>query len=136
MLCPRDEEELEPYAALGLQIRVCPRCAGILLARALFDRSDELLKAGAISALRIKGSLIADEDIRCPLDAHPMTRRKIKGVQFDICGACQSVWLDGGELRLLADRRAPKDTAVVSDSMLPDMLIESAVQALINLIAD
>src|SRR5882724_2505062 len=40
----------------------------------------------------------------CPKCGAPLAERKIDGVSVDECGSCGGVWLDRGEIQILAGR--------------------------------
>jgi hypothetical protein len=69
------------------------------------ERDRELLE-------RLKGEQESgsDETIRvaalgrCPRDGEALAGRKLHGVDIDECPQCKGMWLDEGELKILAER--------------------------------
>jgi hypothetical protein len=42
------------------------------------------------------------QNIKCPRDGAPLVEKDFGGVRVDICTSCRGVWLDAGELEMLA----------------------------------
>jgi hypothetical protein len=69
-----------------------------------FARQDaELLKAkrAQLDAERLKASR-AQSLMKCPKDGADLTEREFHHVKIDVCTQCKGVWLDPGELEILA----------------------------------
>ena len=47
--------------------------------------------------------------MKCPKDGSQMVEDQLQGVTIDICGQCNGVWLDWGELRRISDRLVTED---------------------------
>lgn len=43
-----------------------------------------------------------EKEMRCPRDGTALGHRPYKGVSLDYCPTCHGVWLDAGELAMLA----------------------------------
>ena len=41
---------------------------------------------------------------RCPRDGEPLTKHTLHGVAVDTCPVCEGMWLDKGELQVIAGR--------------------------------
>jgi Zn-finger nucleic acid-binding protein len=48
-----------------------------------------------------------------------MERRKVEGVQIDVCGGCQAVWMDPGELQQLLSGNSPS----IAEELMGHLLI-------------
>jgi len=113
MKCIHCGEAMYVKNVLGIEIELCPNCAGLWL------DSGELkeLTEYEIAAGRVLSCLRCDK---------PLQTKQIKGVEIDICPECGSIWLDGGELMnltgfdLTAGRilTCPKDDTQLQTKML------------------
>ena len=69
-----------------------------------FARQDaELMKAkrAALDAERQKAAR-AQSRMKCPKDGADLKEREFHHVRIDVCTECKGVWLDPGELEILA----------------------------------
>jgi len=55
--------------------------------------------------------------MKCPKDGYDLTTSEYHGVQIEICGHCGGMWLDAGELEVVAHEDRPALlTQVLSDA--------------------
>jgi hypothetical protein len=64
----------------------------------------ELLKAkrAQLDAERAKAAALSQSTMRCPKDGAELKERLFHSVKIDGCPQCNGVWLDPGELEILA----------------------------------
>lgn len=108
MECPRCKKELAPsrYSEgdLTVDVDACPGCGGQLFARADLKRIEETVVLRPLqSATPIPTVRTQLRPVPCPrcLDHLPMGKvnsPRHPEVVMDVCPACDSVWLDRGEL--------------------------------------
>ena len=70
-----------------------------------FARQDaELMKArrAQLDAERAKAAAASQATMKCPKDGTPLKERVFHHVKIDGCPQCNGVWLDPGELEILA----------------------------------
>ena len=105
--CPRDHTRLvaEKVAVRGPDVTIdkCPSCGGVFL-----DKNELLRISGDFQLnkyLRDKVALDSDSQLVCPHCGGIMDLEHIAGVGVEVCLTCFGLWLDGGELTALKDRR-------------------------------
>lgn len=118
MHCPRDDELLEPVATGNGHGHICVKCRGLLLQKAVFEDRKRITSARVLADLNRVGIFVA-RDLRCPIDGSSMERRKVEGVQIDVCSGCRAVWLDSGELRQLLSGSSPS----IAEELMGHLLI-------------
>ena len=76
----------------------------------------ELMKArrAALDAERLKRER-GSHYMKCPKCGGDLAERDMRGIKVDVCGDCQGVWLDAGELELGRDSRQSGIQRFVSD---------------------
>jgi Zn-finger nucleic acid-binding protein len=89
MKCIQCEGEMETKDIKGVEIDLCPDCAGVWL------------DGGELKDLT-KFDLTAGRVITCLRCETPMQTKMLRGVEIDVCPECTSVWLDGGELNKIS----------------------------------
>jgi Zn-finger nucleic acid-binding protein len=85
MKCIQCETDMENKDVRGVEIDLCPNCAGVWL------------DGGELKELT-KYDLTAGRVLTCLRCEKPMQTKMVRGVEVDVCPECTSVWLDGGEL--------------------------------------
>ena len=89
MKCVQCEQEMETKTVKGVEIDLCPSCAGVWL------------DGGELKEIT-KYDLSAGRVLTCLKCDKPMQTKMVRGVEVDICPDCNSVWLDAGELAKVA----------------------------------
>jgi len=108
MDCPRCRLALQPtrYSEGDLTVAVeqCPQCQGQLFARADLKRIEETVVLKPLGQLAsIPTARTQMRPVACPrCPDHPymgkVNNPRHSEVVMDVCGQCDSVWLDKGEL--------------------------------------
>jgi Zn-finger nucleic acid-binding protein len=89
MKCIHCNEAMFTRDILGIEVELCPNCAGLWLdSGELKELTDYEIAAGRI--------------LTCYRCEKPLQTKLLRGVEIDICPDCASLWLDGGELMNLA----------------------------------
>ena len=56
--------------------------------------------------------------MKCPKDGYDLSTSEFHGVQIDTCPHCSGIWLDAGELQMLAhEQRQALMTRVLSEAL-------------------
>lgn len=120
-LCPLDQQALRAIPHGAATYHACPACHGLWLERLFLNN---LVERRWIAT---KHNPPAPQDpveraapLSCPACRKTMLHRKNGRVQIDLCPGCRSIWLDGGEIDLLADALPKKQ--------LPEILSASKRQ--------
>ena len=129
--CPRDHSLLSLRGDGLTHFHLCVQCGGVWIHQSALvtvkgDPTDRLKK---YYAAEVTGARISTGTIPCPGDGRTMTRIVKDGVEIDQCEACDSVWLDHGELEILVaafrqrhpstrPARLGKDLLAAADSAL------------------
>ena len=133
MNCPRCETALKESYYEGVEVDVCPRCGGEFVQGAMLPRivktrestfSPELLtEIEAHEPITGVPSSEREHPLACPGCAGVLQSINYAGdtaVIVDRCGACDGVWLDGGELEKIQailrqwEKDAPTQLAMIS----------------------
>ncbi|UCH90106.1 MAG: zf-TFIIB domain-containing protein, partial [Thermoplasmata archaeon] len=85
MKCIHCEDEMFNKDVKGVEVDLCPNCAGMWL------------DGGELKELT-NYDLTAGRVLSCLRCEKPMQTKMLRGVEIDICPHCSSVWLDGDEL--------------------------------------
>jgi Zn-finger nucleic acid-binding protein len=109
ILCPLCQDPLLLAMLDGYQVHHCQRCRGLLIPRACFAQIVRRRRAWADAASVTpippdKGAL--RRTIVCPTCRRPMIADRYYGpgnIVMDGCPACDTVWLDFGELKQIVD---------------------------------
>ncbi len=116
MRCPRCQgEELKVRAVGETEVDCCRRCGGVWLDAGELDALLALSLGAAVgkSEVLARALPIAAQPagaLRCPACDEPLTRLRIAEAELDLdrCGACDGLWLDGGELAALQRLQAER----------------------------
>ncbi len=107
--CPRCHVPLKNIGFAHTLAEECPRCRGLWMRAADFDRicSDAEAQTAASGWANIPTQPIKDEEYypACPACANRMSRQNFagrSGVMINVCRA-HGVWLDGDELRQIIE---------------------------------
>ena len=127
MECPRDKTRLEPKIVKGHQIQTCKMCFGVWIDKDAYKAAKKLEGEDPLNKeISPPSKEIDTAGIKCPLDGYRMDIKKVHDVNIDICTLCESIWLDGGELKMIINNkklgigRAVGDLAI---SAAPDLLM-------------
>ena len=123
MYCPRDRAFLTPDHRDAGVIHSCNDCSGLLIPSNQIPRLPESDESWS-KVLKLPKS-----ETNCP-SCHTKTRLlNYAGVEIDICPACHSVWLDGGESEKILRHRKNSDGTWLSviDPITPFISEGSAV---------
>ncbi len=107
--CPRCPGELEIIDIDGIKIDVCGSCRGIFLDRyelnrlKALDNGNEKLKAAGGGAEIKPDTGHKINCIRCQSPMQTINFSYSSGIFIDHCPACDSVWLDNGELEKILE---------------------------------
>lgn len=109
--CAKCPGALKPYLTVGPAVDRCDRCRGLFFERGELVR---LLSDGELSSVRGEDGRSTETGMphaaadsapaSCPRCRIPMGRLEAgtgEGFAYDICPACNSLWLDAGELAFL-----------------------------------
>jgi Zn-finger nucleic acid-binding protein len=111
MNCPHDQTLLDLQGYWKFPRHHCGKCKGYLLGeKEVMDMLGERIGANA-SVARAQLGRRTPGKVKCPADAQPMTVIVDQGVEIDICPACLTVWLDGGEQEKLKAAKARAQAA-------------------------
>jgi len=99
MNCPRDGTELQSEGFWKYPRSKCPRCEGYFL-----GHRDAMETVGSQRVVALPAG-----KLQCPHDGAPMRVFTHKLVELDICAECGSVWLDGGELKKVGEKKSADD---------------------------
>lgn len=100
--CPKCNAILEPFEASGVEVDVCPTCAGVWL-----DKGELEKLYGSWGIVDIERATAGDRavppstpavDLSCPACEGKLITISIKGVGLDGCIKCGGLWLDKGEI--------------------------------------
>ena len=92
-------------------MRSCPRCGGHWVTleaagRKLRDPYLAELVGESVDSFAIAGTR------RCPACFVPMREIAFRGIEVDVCGTCEALFLDPGEVRRLAEASGHRPAAV------------------------
>ena len=104
--CPNCAETLVEQGLAGERVDRCPTCSGIF-----FDQGELEAILGLVHLVHEVSIDEAEIDhvpaverareMRCPADGEAMDPEVLGTVVLDRCPACDSIWLDGGEITAL-----------------------------------
>ena len=106
MRCAKYSGELERRESGGVTVNPCPRCQGVW-----FDKSELSAVLNGIEGANLgqgrpaEGPSTDAQPGRCPRCDVALERfdsLAVEGLAFDRCAECEGVWLDRGELQVLA----------------------------------
>lgn len=117
--CPRCAHPLLEFTHQDIRIDECSRCEGIWLDSGeigpLMEQPERLLWSPELNMKwergrewientpgAVKADLFASHRGHCPRCEDPLHVEHMHGIDVDRCGTCNGVWLDKGELALLA----------------------------------
>jgi Zn-finger nucleic acid-binding protein len=120
--CPRCSDVLDRLSASGIEVDVCSSCAGIWLDK------------GELAVLKVSGSFFemlrlkpagrrkappssAAVTLSCPACPGTLSAFPLVDVAIDICGSCQGLWLDKGELDVALKALDSKTDQAVIDAL-------------------
>lgn len=106
--CPCCQSALSNGSLESFNLLYCEHCRGMLIGMDDFQQLIAALRArrdAPAAFLAPRSSADADRTLMCPkcgaaMDDHPYGGGG--NVNVDTCEACESIWLDGGELRKIA----------------------------------
>lgn len=140
--CPRCSAALEPEILAGRTLHRCPDCRGVWLTRSSFQelaRLAEQKAAATREALEAEG----EADIAytfapsrspraCPTCGQAMENFQFEstGIWLDACPLSHGLWLDAGELKLIAQHRGYAKEAVGSPA--EGAVIDSVAEILLE----
>lgn len=112
--CPDDLVVLESRTLGGLDLDVCPRCAGIFFDEgeiAALQQSGPSMVVEVEEACEPGGLTFVESPVpkRCPGCKKPMRAyayRYSSDIRLDGCDACGGIWVQDGELAKIADHLA------------------------------
>lgn len=121
LLCPDCGIEMEVQRYYGIEVDVCPACAGIW-----FDERElrTLIQTDPLILLSLEDRAVPDVyytseetvDRRCPrcmIPLHPYRYLYETPVELDGCAQCHGIWVENGELRRIHEelhaRRSPDE---------------------------
>lgn len=90
----------------GLEIDSCPECYGLwfdghelsrFLAGGTLRRKFEAV--AEVQPLDSIGFTLSTKQRKCPRCRQPLEERMFADVTLDVCGQCEGIWLDDGELQ-------------------------------------
>ena len=100
--CPHDNEPLTVRQAEGHIGYLCESCRGVWLPKRYLET---IKHSHEYSAEYFLASLRSQQSIRttlpCPQGCGPLESSESQQIRLESCGACDGVWLDSSELRLL-----------------------------------
>lgn len=123
--CPRDEVSLSSHTISGSAVRRCGVCSGLWLPSAVVTK--------AVGAVRRPESQ-SITSLRCPEDDQPLLALHHRGVEVDVCSACNGVWLDHGELERIVTKTSV--AGAVADVALNAAADPGALSAIGDLAGD
>ncbi len=104
MLCPIDQEELNPLPRVTGMAGTCEVCGGLWLSpEAQASLKGKLPKGMSASE--------PDRPLPCARCETPMDRLDFDGLELDRCSVCWGVWFDSGELEELKRVKAQRDAS-------------------------
>jgi Zn-finger nucleic acid-binding protein len=104
MNCPRCDKVLtEVKTEEGVRTEHCPKCQGHWVEGADLRVLEATVEPQLIEWRRLPSAEIQTKEISCPRCRPRVILKKVRSerdrhVLLDVCGSCQGVWLDGGEL--------------------------------------
>jgi Zn-finger nucleic acid-binding protein len=107
--CPRDGMVLEVRPAGEARLHLCGHCHGLWIGRADLERLAAVAARPALPPAPAIGSAPhhAAATIHCLCPPRPaMELRREGGLWIDVCPACGALWLDGGEIEEVLQRRS------------------------------
>lgn len=113
--CPRDRHALGRVGASGATGAArmhCGHCQGLWLPGAMVIAAVGAPDHRAL-ARSAQGTALA-----CPSDGHGLVAVMHRGVEIDVCPACDGVWLDAGELERILATPASNDRNDVGNAVL------------------
>jgi Zn-finger nucleic acid-binding protein len=136
--CPRDLSQLISHRTRRLLVQRCERCGGLWLP------SGTMALAMRHAALHVRTDSCLSS-LACPEDGNRLTTIKSRGIEIDVCMACNGVWLDQGELNRILVRKRVGEAATTSldiASCVQEIPVEgvfemggAAVEAVIEVVA-
>jgi Zn-finger nucleic acid-binding protein len=125
-LCPLDQQALQAIPHGAAFYYSCPACHGHWLERQFLNiltekrRPKEAVKRA--EPISNRSSALA-----CPACRMSMLHRTMGKVQIDLCAECKSVWLDGGEIDLLAAGLPKQKLGASLDSSIESVLLQPVI---------
>jgi Zn-finger nucleic acid-binding protein len=117
MQCAKCPGSLEPLRRDGLALDRCPACLGLFfdpgeLTRVFEDGDPETLRE-ELCALPVVADARPAACPRCRETMNRVASTRVPHVSYDVCLACNGIWLDAGELAALdrehSGRQSPAD---------------------------
>lgn len=113
--CPSCEQTLRPAFYEGVKVQLCLNCKGIFMNRQELHRIEATREADIAQDQVPPSRSGGDLDRECPKCGIAMVKQtygRIRTTEIDTCEACDSVWLDRGELdRVQADFELAEDNS-------------------------
>lgn len=101
-LCPHDASPLTIRETEGHIGFLCASCRGAWLPRKYIESIEHLRKFSHEKFLQaLAAQLSFSSQLPCPDGCGTLRRKSIKGIDIELCPACQGIWFDRGEIEAL-----------------------------------
>ena len=116
MNCPRcDQIALEKSSLREFGITYdsyqCPQCAGSWIDLEQLQDIEMTIESRFVEFRRIPSESVQQVRLQCPacsqVEMEKVRSERDRKVVMDICGECNHVWLDGGEIRAIKQESLP-----------------------------
>lgn len=119
MNCPRCDKVMTPVRPDDVEVQQCPQCEGHWLEGADLRHLEATVNVRLFEWRTLPPEDVQTRELPCPRCKPREPMKKVRSerdrhVLLDVCGRCQGVWLDKGELRAIQEMGL---VAAVSDAV-------------------
>jgi Zn-finger nucleic acid-binding protein len=110
--CPHHAQPLRRHPHGGVTLWVCARCDGLWVPGKVVVQVADGAPHWPLLAERLATTLC------CPDDGKPLHAIRSRGIELDWCAHCHGVWLDKGELDVIAAKEANGSSSTLGTAIV------------------